>query len=403
MFGCHSRLVVFSVIGLFSALDMSAEVLKKRSWREAAQYCTLLGSNNTGTVLIEKINISSEVKDALYWIGAIVDDTLWFQVLGSAQVTGQGEIVDQPYVLSCHLYCNSNGQKATYYALMDKRCYCQSSPFSPAPGQSAFQYLQTRLSPSKINGSIQGDCVAFTRTVSADYHQLLSCSTLLPPICESGEMSITNTSWTEAVTSCNRPAAEFSDLSKYDVTNGTTGWTGIARQNYGRIWVPDSREDTSLFGCIAVDVSSGKATSLHEFPCDTNLTSLCEHGTILKGNTKEATENSDTSISSAVGLASGFGLLVILIVVGVILLKRRNKLKARRSSKVSFHNKNYEVGMEGVNIPPLYAEVEECVNSTDKTPQGNPRDSGGSDRTYDHARVQNLGRILTDDDYDHLQ
>lgn len=82
---------------------------------------------------------------------------------------------------------------------------------------------------------------------------------------------------------------------------------------------------------------------------------------------------------------------------------RRNKLKARRSSKVSFHNKNYEVGMEGVNIPPLYAEVMEYGNSTDKTPQGNPRDSGGSDSTYDHARVQSLGRILTDDDYDHLQ
>lgn len=59
--------------------------------------------------------------------------------------------------------------------------------------------------------------------------------------------------------------------------------------------------------------------------------------------------------------------------------------------------------MEGVNIPPLYAEVMEHGNSTDKTPQGNPRDSGGSDSTYDHARVQSLGRILTDDDYDHLQ
>eukprot|EP00105_Crassostrea_gigas_P011890 XP_011427723.1 PREDICTED: uncharacterized protein LOC105328511 [Crassostrea gigas] len=83
MFGCHSRLVVFSVIGLFSALDMSAEVLKKRSWREAAQYCTLLGSNNTATVQIEKINISSDVQDALYWIGAIVNHTFWFQVLGN--------------------------------------------------------------------------------------------------------------------------------------------------------------------------------------------------------------------------------------------------------------------------------------------------------------------------------
>lgn len=35
-----------------------------------------------------------------------------------------------------------------------------------------------------VVGSIQGDCVAFTRTVSANYHQLLSCSTLLPPICQ---------------------------------------------------------------------------------------------------------------------------------------------------------------------------------------------------------------------------
>lgn len=50
--------------------------------------------------------------------------------------------------------------------------------------------------------------------------------------------------------------------------------------------------------------------------------------------------------------------------------------------------------MKGVNIPPLYAEVVDYVNCTDKTPQGNPRDSGGY--------VQSLGRI-TDDDYDHLQ
>lgn len=280
MFGCHSRLVVFSVIGLFSALDMSAEVLKKRSWREAAQSCTLLGSSNTGEVQIEKINISSEVPDALYWIGAIVNHTLWFHVLGSVKVTGQGVMVDPPSLLSCHLYCNSKGQKEAYFALMDKRCHCQQqSPFSSAPGQSAFQYLQTRLTPSKINGSIQGDCVAFTRTVSANYHQLLPCSTLLLPICESGVMNITNKNWTEAVTSCNdRPAASFSDLSTYNVAIGTTGWTGITRQNYGRIWVADSREVTSLFGCIAVDVSSGTATSLHEFPCDTNLTPLCEHG-----------------------------------------------------------------------------------------------------------------------------
>lgn len=377
---------------------MSAEVLKKRSWREAAQYCTLLGSNNTGKVQIEKINISSEVQDALYWIGAIVNHTFWFQVSGSVQVTGPGKMVNPPYLLSCHFHCSR-----TIFELMDERCYCQQS-ISAASGPRATQYLlAASLIPAKINGSITGDCVAFTKTVSANYHQLLPCSMPLPPICESGVMSITNTSWTEAVTSCNRPAASFIDLSKYNVAIGTTGWTGITRQNYGRIWVPDSREDTSLFGCLAVNVSSGNAISLHEFPCDTNLTPLCEHGTILKGNTNEATENSDTSISLAVGLASGFGLLVILIVVGVILLKRRNKLKARRSSKVSFHNKNYEVGMEGVNIPPLYAEVEECVNSTDKTPQGNPRDSGGSDRTYDHARVQSLGRILTDDDYDHLQ
>lgn len=397
MFDCHSRLVVFSVIGLFSALDMSAEVLKKRSWREAAQSCTLLGSSNTVEVQIEKINISSEVPDGLYWIGAIVNHTLWFQVLGSVEVTGPGDMVDPPYLLSCHLYCSR-----TLFALMDKKCYCQQSN-SAASGPRATRYLLASLIPEKINGGIQGDCVAFTRTVSANYHQLLPCSTLLPPICEIGEMGIPNKTWIDAVTSCKRPAASFSDLSKYNVTNGTTGWTGITRQNYGRIWATDWRKGTSLFGCIAVNVSSGNAISVHEFPCDTNLTPLCEHGTILKGYTNEATENSDTSISSAVGLASGFGLLVILIVVGVILLKRRNKLKARRSSKVSFHNKNYEVGMEGVNIPPLYAEVEECVNSTDKTPQGNPRDSGGSDRTYDHARVQSLGRILTDDDYDHLQ
>lgn len=53
---------------------------------------------------------------------------------------------------------------------------------------------------------------------------------------ESGEMSISNKNWTEAVTSCNRPAARFNDLSAYNVDIGTTGWTGITRQNYGRIW-----------------------------------------------------------------------------------------------------------------------------------------------------------------------
>lgn len=53
---------------------------------------------------------------------------------------------------------------------------------------------------------------------------------------EIGEMGIPNKTWIDAVTSCERPAASFSDLSKYNVTNGTTGWTGITRQNYGRIW-----------------------------------------------------------------------------------------------------------------------------------------------------------------------
>lgn len=53
---------------------------------------------------------------------------------------------------------------------------------------------------------------------------------------ERGEMSISNKNWTEAVTSCIIPAARFSDLSAYNVDIGTTGWTGITRQNYGRIW-----------------------------------------------------------------------------------------------------------------------------------------------------------------------
>lgn len=398
MFCCYSRLIVFTVIGLFWALDMSAEVLNKKSWLEATKICTLLGSKNKGEVQREKINITIDVPDDLYWIGAIVNQTLWFEVAGSVQVTGQGEIVDPPLLLSCHFYCI--GRRGDLFALMDERCHCQ--PLFPRVSGSSTQYQPATLPPSKINGSIRGDCVAFTRTVSADYHELLPCSMLLPPICQNGVM-FENKNWSEAVTSCNgRPAASFTDLSKYEVSNGTIGWTGIRRQNYGRIWATDQGEDTRLFGCIAVNVSSGNA-SLHEFPCDTKLTPLCEPGTTFKGTpSNEATETSDTT-DLAVGLASGFGVLVILIVVGVILLKRRNKLKARRSSKVSFQNKNYDVGMEGVNIPPLYAEVMEHGNSTDKTPQGNPRDSGGSDSTYDHARVQSLGRILTDDDYDHLQ
>lgn len=398
MFCCYSRLIVFSVIGLFCALDMSAEVLNKKSWLDATRYCALLGSKNTGEVQREKINITSDVTDDLYWIGAIVNQTLWFLVLGSVQVTGQGEKVDPPFLLSCHFYCTGQGDR--FFALMGEKCSCQLS-YPEASGSSA-QFLRASVPPSKINGSIRGDCVAFTRTVSADYHELLPCSTPLPPICQNGDM-FESKSWSEAVTSCNGiPAASFTDLSKYEVSNGTIGWTGIRRQNYGRIWATDQGEDTRLFGCIAVNVSSGNA-SLHEFPCDTKLTPLCEPGTTFKGTpSNEATETSDTT-DLAVGLASGFGVLVILISVGVILLKRRNKLKARRSSKVSFHNKNYDVGMEGVNIPPLYAEVMEHGNSTDKTPQGNPRDSGGSDSTYDHARVQSLGRILTDDDYDHLQ
>lgn len=400
MFCCYSRLIVFSVIGLFCALDMSAEVLNKKSWQEATKICTLLGSKNTGEVQREKINITSDVPDDLYWIGAILNQTLWFLVSGSVQVTGPGEKVDPPFLLSCHFYCKGRGER--YFALMDEICYCQQPTFLPSSGLKDTLYQNANVPPSEINGSIRGDCVAFTRTVSADYHELLPCSMLLPPICQNGVM-FENKSWSEAVTSCNGiPAASFTDLSKYEVSNGTIGWTGIRRQNYGRIWATDQGEDTSLFGCIAVNVSSGNA-SLHEFPCDTKLTPLCEPGTTFKGTpSNEATETSDTT-DLAVGLASGFGVLVILIVVGVILLKRRNKLKARRSSKVSFHNKNYDVGMEGVNIPPLYAEVMEHGNSTDKTPQGNPRDSGGSDSTYDHARVQSLGRILTDDDYDHLQ
>lgn len=286
MFCCYSRLIVFTVIGLFWALDMSAEVLNKKSWLEATKICTLLGSKNKGEVQREKINITIDVPDDLYWIGAIVNQTLWFEVAGSVQVTGQGEKVDPPFLLSCHFYCTGQGDR--FFALMGEKCSCQQPE---APGSSAL-FLLASVPPSKINGSIRGDCVAFTRTGSADYHELLPCSTPLPPICQNGVM-FENKSWSEAVTSCNgRPAAKFTELSQYNISNGTTGWTGITRQNYGRIWATDQGEDTRLFGCIAVNVSSGNA-SLHEFPCDTKLTPLCEPGTTFKGTpSNEATETS---------------------------------------------------------------------------------------------------------------
>lgn len=392
------------MLGVFHALDMSAEVLDKRSWLEATQYCTLLGSNNTGDVLIEKINIPGDIADDQYWVGAIVNRTLWFEVSAvRVQVSGsEVEEVDPPFLLNCHFLCK--GQGAMRFTLMGKQCSCQQQQIRTSQGFGVPLYLGTNFRPSRINGSIKGDCVAFTRTMSAEYHEMLPCGTMLPPICHNESMSQISRNWTEAVTSCSvRPEVSFSVLSRYNITGGTTGWTGITRGSYGRIWATGPGEDSRLFGCVAVNVSTG-SSSLLEFPCSTKLTPLCEQGAGSKETaTNEATENIDTTTSLAVGLASGFGLLVILIVTGVFVLKRKNRLKARRSSKVSFHNKNYEVGMEGLNIPPMYAEVSEYVNGADKTPRGNPRDSGGSESTYDHARVQSPGRILSDDDYDHLQ
>lgn len=49
-------------------------------------------------------------------------------------------------------------------------------------------------------------------------------------------------------------------------------------------FLSDQGEDTRLFGCIAVNVSSGNA-SLEEFPCDTKLTPLCEPGIYISTKT----------------------------------------------------------------------------------------------------------------------
>lgn len=77
-----------------------------------------------------------------------------------------------------------------------------------------------------------------------------------------------------------------------------------------------------------------------------------------------------------------------------------------RKTSATFHNSNYETEMDAT-IPAEYAEV-----NYDVTSPGNAR----TDDTYDHARIQSLGRVLVDrrevfgpssvqgldDDYDHI-
>lgn len=59
-------------------------------------------------------------------------------------------------------------------------------------------------------------------------------------------------------------------------------WTVVLAQFFFSL--SDQGGDTRLFGCIAVNVSSGNA-SLHEFPCDTKLTPLCEPGIYTSAKT----------------------------------------------------------------------------------------------------------------------
>lgn len=63
---------------------------------------------------------SNKVEDTVLKIWGFGNtSTYWISIFtGSAQGTGQGEMVDPPLLLSCHLLCKSNRGKDTAFALM---------------------------------------------------------------------------------------------------------------------------------------------------------------------------------------------------------------------------------------------------------------------------------------------
>nr|XP_022318332.1 uncharacterized protein LOC111121367 isoform X2 [Crassostrea virginica] len=212
----------------------------------------------------------------------------------------------------------------------------------------------------------------------------------------------------QAVRSAYRPISSFNDLLRYNITTGDRRWTGIRRITVLK-WSGSVDSDT-LFDCLAVNIAS---MSLVQVSCDTELPSLCENGSISTTSVNEGI-GFDGSINEgqtvkfnalAVGLVFGGVLLGTLIAMGVVLVKRRKQTKMRKTS-ATFHNSNYETAMDAT-IPAEYAEV-----NYDVTSPGNAR----TDDTYDHARIQSLGRVLVDrrevfgpssvqgldDDYDHI-
>ncbi|XP_022318332.2 uncharacterized protein LOC111121367 isoform X2 [Crassostrea virginica] len=396
--------ILIILLTIFRAnLSMSVTILDKRySWEQASKSCILLGSNNLGEVQIQKINISKDIPGELYWIGAI-NQSIWFEYQGDQRRNCRvAQLTSVCPSNPCNFDCTEQISDD------DGQCFCKEDG-NPTT-RFVSQYMRWFTPPSNINGSIRGDCVAFTKTAQTGYHEVLPCSTQLSPICSNGfNPAIQPCDWFQAVRLCNsRPISSFNDLLRYDIATEGQGWTGIRRITVLK-WSGSVDSDT-LFDCLAVNITS---MSLVQVSCDTELPSLCENGSISTTSVNEGI-GFDGSINEgqtvkfnalAVGLVFGGVLFGTLIAMGVVLVKRRKQTKMRKTS-ATFHNSNYETAMDAT-IPAEYAEV-----NYDVTSPGNAR----TDDTYDHARIQSLGRVLVDrrevfgpssvqgldDDYDHI-
>ncbi|XP_062573577.1 uncharacterized protein LOC134235465 [Saccostrea cucullata] len=401
--------IVIILVESFELTHATIEVsLVTRTWPEAADHCLLFGSNNTGDVSIDKINIPRTLSDGVYWIGGIVKSA-WFEFHGNCSLNVTGLNGTSLYnsidsILDCYLKCRDSGN----FAIVDQTCYCFLSP--PSSGQRGnlqrvFHYFVINRNPSKIKGSIRGDCVAFTNKAE-DFHEVLDCKTRLPPLCDG--ISNSSSSWESAVNNCSGVVLSSFTVNYENIASGGSWWTGIARRSI-RQWTEGSNS-VALFGCLALN-RTGNVTSLQEILCDTTLQSLCIKGSITK---EIETKNSNDDMIVAISVTATSVFIVLLIFLSVVLWKIKNNKKSNIVRIPSVHNQNYEGEREDDIIPPVYAELER-QNIYSGVSSSNQ--NGRADHIYDHTKIQSMGRTLVvpgdlydsvnnvncDKDYDNLQ
>ncbi|XP_061174967.1 uncharacterized protein LOC133184120 [Saccostrea echinata] len=415
--GCI-KIIILLLGNLYELTQATIEVSSvNRTWSEASRRCLLFGSNNTGDVQINKINIPSTLSDGLYWIGATVKSA-WFEFLGNyspdvgrvgVDGTSMNNFNDPIY--DCYFKCRES--ENLFFALMKKKCYCFSS--LPSDSQRSnlpkvYHYLVNNRNPSKIMGSLRGDCVAFSKPNGTEgFHEVLDCETRLPPLCQS-EIGKSNSPWLSAVNNCSGVVQSSFSVQYLNVAVGGPWWTGITRRSI-KEW-DDGSKDTSLFGCLAVKIPASEIP-LQEVLCDNKLPSLCIKGTV-EGKSETKDSNDEMTMTIAISVTATCVFLVLLIFVGVAFWKiKHNKTNSKIARMPSVHNQNYEGEMEGAIIPHLYAEVERnnIYSGVSSSNQNN-----SADDTYDHCKIQSMGRTLvvpadlydsvnnvtSDKDYDYL-